>query len=143
MNQKVRFWTVFVLFGIFLMTSSNARAEHWNRAVKNSSSKPVTITVDAGHGNVWFTGACTTENGPCTIPPGETASTKFTTTAGWCNGTFKFKHGTAPECTCRYFGGTQSSSPAVRFVETTCPSNISCNIFTTSDQWWGYVDVAD
>lgn len=143
MNQKRRFWTVLVVSAILLVASSNVWAESWNRAVRNRSSQPVTITVDAGHGNVWFTGACVSENGPCTIPPNGIANTKFTTTAGSCNGTFKFKHGTAPECTCRYFGGTISSAPSVRFSTSTCPSNIQCNIFTTTDQWWGYVEITD
>lgn len=143
MKKQWQLRTMFVFLSLFFISFSNARAESWNRAVKNSSSQPVTITVDAGRGNVWFTGACNSENGPCTIPPNSQANTKFTTTAGMCNGTFKFKHGSAPECTCRYFGGTQSSAPAVRFSSSTCPSNIKCNIFTTSDQWWGYVEITD
>ncbi len=139
MNQTRRLSAVFALLGIFLMTASNAWGEHWNRAVSNSSSQPVTITVDADMGNVWFTNACTTENGPCTILPGQRADTTFTTTKGIANGTFRIKHGTKPECTYKYWGATPHYAPAVRFSGTTCPSNIIGNVAG----WDGYMEIRD
>jgi len=137
--RKRYLWTVFVLFSVFLTISSTAWAESWNRAVSNSSSQPVTITVDADMGNVWFTNACTTENGPCTINPGQRADTTFTTTKGIANGTFRIKHGTKPECTYTYWGATPHYAPAVKFWNTNCPSNIIGNVAG----WDGYMEIKD
>ncbi len=138
MHQKWGLWMVLALFGVFLVTSSNARGESWNRAVFNRSSKPVVINVVADMGNVWFTGACTTENGPCTIPPGQTANTKYTTTQGITKGTFHIVHGTAAECTYAYWGATPHYAPAVRFSTSTCPGNI-----TQIPGWDGYLEIRD
>lgn len=117
-----------VCLSFMIPGNSHAKAgDSWNRAVYNKSDQTVTITVDAHYGNVWFTGACETENGPCTIAPGATANTKFTTTYGATTGTFKIKYGTNAQCEVTYMGGSQSSAPAPRFFDSTCGYNIRTN----------------
>lgn len=134
MSMKIRGKWVFLLglmvvcLSFIATTDAQAKAgDSWNRAVYNKSNQSVTITVAAHYGNVWFTGVCDTENGPCKIPPNSTANIKLTTTYGATTGTFSIDYGTNPRCEITYMGGSQSSAPAPRFFESTCGSNIQLN----------------
>jgi hypothetical protein len=117
-----------VCLSFMIPADAQAKAgDSWNRAIYNKSDQTVTITVAAHYGNVWFTGACSTENGPCKMPPHSTANIKYTTTYGATTGTFKINYGTNPQCEITYMGGSQSSAPAPRFFDSTCGYNIRTN----------------
>jgi len=138
MNQKWRLRTLFVLFGIFFMTSSNAWGETWNRAVINSSKKDVTVRVEADNGNVWFGGPCNNENGPCTIPPGTRVDAKYTTTGGYAIGRYliTFSGDPIPDyCAMAYWGSSWFWQETLHFI------GGNCSGVTEVPGWKGYLEL--
>jgi len=130
LNGKLSLLVILMVVCLSLTIPSNSSAkagDSWNRAIYNKSKQSVTITVAAHYGNVWFTGVCDTENGPCTMPPNSTANIKFTTTYGATTGTFYIDYGTNARCEITYLGGAHSSEPAPRYFESNCGYNIKSN----------------
>lgn len=79
-----------VCLSIAPFDASAGGGDSWKRHIHNNSNQAVSLSVNAGNGNIWFESGCpgTNPNGPCTMSPNSTAEITYTTTHGGADGTF-------------------------------------------------------